>query len=186
MKTALNRRLALLPRPAAGNVELQMWLRLLACSNLVATRLRQRLRRDFNISLPTFDILAQIARPPLGPTMGELSKRLMVSKGSVTDLVERLGKQGLVLRHGDSLDARVQRVHLTAKGRRLLDRLLPAHNAYLRELMAGLGPAETVRLSAQLDHLRSLLRDAQATPRSTKSRAQARRTAKPSSASSSK
>lgn len=186
MKTALDRRLALLPRPAAGNVELQMWVRLLACSNLVATRLRQRLHCDFNISLPTFDILAQIARPPLGPTMSELSKRLMVSKGSVTDLVERLGKQGLVLRHGDSLDARVQRVHLTAKGRRLLDRLLPAHNACLRELMAGLDPAEMARLSAQLDHLKSLLRDAQATPRSAKFRTQTRRTAKSRSASSSK
>jgi DNA-binding MarR family transcriptional regulator len=183
VKTALDRRVALLPRPAA---ELQMWLRLLACSNLVTGRLRQMLRRDFNISLPTFDILAQIARPPLGPTMGELSKRLMVSKGSVTDLVERLIAQGLILRHSDSLDARVQRVHLTAKGKRLLDRVLPAHNAFIRELMAGLGAAETTRLSAQLGHLRSLLRDAQETPRPTKPRSQRGATAKPRTASSSK
>lgn len=183
MNSALNRRLALLPRPAA---ELQMWLRLLACSNLVTARLRHMLRRDFNISLPTFDILAQIARPPLGPTMGELSRRLMVSKGSVTNLVERLIEQGLVLRHGDSLDARVQRVHLTARGRRLLDRVLPAHNACIREIMAGLAPAETTRLSELLGHLRSLLRDTTTKPRLAKSRSQRRPTKNPRTASYSK
>jgi len=141
-----------------SNAELRMWLRLLACSNLVTASLRQVLRRDFDLSLPSFDILAQIARPPLGPTMGELSKRLMVSKGAVTDLVGRLGDQGLVTTTGDDLDARLQRVHLTARGKRLLDRVLPAHNQRLRELMADLEPATIARLSEQLGKLRSILR----------------------------
>lgn len=155
--------------PGKRNVELQTWLRLLACSNLVTAQLRRMLRRDFDISLPTFDILAQIARPPLGPTMGELSKRLMVSKGSVTDLIERLTDQGLVVRNGDSSDARVQRVYLTGKGKRLLDRVLPSHNAHIRRLMGGLGPAAITQLATHLGELRNLLREADGSRRPPKS-----------------
>jgi DNA-binding HxlR family transcriptional regulator len=59
---------------------------------------------------------------------------------------------------GDDLDARLQRVHLTARGKRLLDRALPAHNQRLRELMADLEPATIARLSEQLGELRSVLR----------------------------
>jgi DNA-binding MarR family transcriptional regulator len=146
------------PRPEINNVELRMWLRLLDCSNLVSASLRQVLRRDYDVSLPSFDILAQIARPPLGPTMGELSKRLMVSKGAITNLVGRLGEQSLVTTTGDDLDARVQHVHLTIKGKRLLGRMLPAHNQRLRELMADLEPATVEQLSEHLGELRSVLR----------------------------
>jgi DNA-binding MarR family transcriptional regulator len=144
----------------AGDVadELRVWVRLLACANLVSGHLRRNLRREFGMSLPTFDILAQIARPPLGPTMGELSQRLMVSKGSVTDLVERLERAALVARRADARDRRVQRVHLTAKGQRALDQALPAHNAWLRALMAALGPSALRRLAVDLDELKNALR----------------------------
>ncbi len=145
--------------PNKRNIELQLWLRLLACSNLITAHLRGMLRREFGLSLPSFDVLAQIARPPIGPTMGELSKRLMVSKGSVTELIERLTGQGLVTRSGDINDARVQRVYLTAKGRRLLDRVLPVHNNQTRKLMAALRPAAISELSTRLGELRSALRN---------------------------
>lgn len=141
-----------------GNIELRMWLRLLACANLVTAELRRRLRREFGLSLPTFDILAQIARPPLGPTMGELSQRLMVSKGSVTDLIERLEGRGLVERRADPHDGRVQHVHLTEGGRRLLDRALPAHNEWIRSLAAGMTPESVRRLDALLDEFKDVLR----------------------------
>lgn len=145
-------------RLAEPNIELQIWLRLLACANLVSAELRQTLRRDFAVTLPVFDLLAQVARPPLGPTMGELSRRLMVSKGNVTELVERLGRKGLVMRSADARDARVQRVYLTGKGRRLFERLLPAHNGVIRSLMADLPPARMAELSAQLNAFKALLR----------------------------
>lgn len=151
--------------PDRRNVELQLWLRLLACSNLISAQLRRMLRRDFDISLPNFDILAQIARPPLNPTMSELSKRLMVSKGSVTDLIERLAEQGLVARQGDAHDARVQRVQLTAKGKRLLDQILPVHDDCIRGLMAGFSAATIAQLSAQLGALKNTLQNPDAPPR---------------------
>ncbi len=60
--------------------------------------MRNGLRETFDITLPRFDLLAQLDRAPDGMTMGELSDRLMVSNGNVTGLAERLVSEGLVAR----------------------------------------------------------------------------------------
>ena len=96
--------------------------------------------------MPAFDLLAQVHRPPQGPTMGQLSQRLMVSKGNVTDLVERLEGKGLILRRIDDQDGRVQHVHLTPDGEALVERMLPAHRVWLKEMMAGLNEESLAQL----------------------------------------
>ena len=52
--------------------------------------------RQFDVTLPRFDLMAQLDRAPNGMTLGELSQRMMVSNGNVTGLVDRLVEQGLV------------------------------------------------------------------------------------------
>src|SRR5690606_20296450 len=54
------------------NLEARVWLRMLACANLVESSLRERMAREFDTTLARFDVLAQLARPPEQPTMGEL------------------------------------------------------------------------------------------------------------------
>ena len=53
-------------------LELRLWLRLLTCSHLIESEVRQRLRERFATTLPRFDLLAQLDRAPQGLTMGEL------------------------------------------------------------------------------------------------------------------
>lgn len=138
-------------------LELRLWLRLLASSNLVVARLRRGLKEEFGVTLPAFDLMAQTNRPPLGPTMGELSQRLMVSKGNVTDLVERLEGKGLVVRRVDAGDGRVQHVWLTPEGTDLIERMLPRHAAWLAEAMAGADRAQLERLYDDLGALKAAL-----------------------------
>ncbi|MBI4275941.1 MAG: MarR family transcriptional regulator [Rhizobiales bacterium] len=140
------------------NLELRIWLRLLACSNLVMARLRRRLHAECGLTLPVFDILAQINWRPLGPTMGELSKRLMVSKGSVTDLVERLEKRGLVMRTINRHDGRVQHVFLTAKGQKLLARVIPVHDACIGQMLSGIDRNQLADLYAALGEIKRSVR----------------------------
>ena len=147
-----------------GKLELRTWLHLLACSNLMLTRLRGHLRAEFGMTLPTFDILVQIHRPPRGPTMGELSTRLMVSKGSVTDLIERLERRGLVVRRADPDDGRVQHVFLSARGSAILDRVIPRHDSWITGAMAGLDRSELAELNRTLGALKDVLRAEKATP----------------------
>ncbi len=72
-----------------GN-ELRLWLRLLTCTTLIEGEVRSRLRERFDVTLPRFDLMAQLDKVPDGMTLSDVSKRMMVSNGNVTGLVERL------------------------------------------------------------------------------------------------
>ena len=63
------------------HASLRLWLRLLSCTTLVEDNIRQKLRTQFDTSLSRFDLMAQLERHPEGLTMGELSRRMMVSGG---------------------------------------------------------------------------------------------------------
>ncbi len=141
------------------NREARVWLRMLACANLIENELRELLRTGFDSTLARFDVLAQLARPPEEPTMGELSQRLMVTKGSITDVIGRLEAAKLVERRRDSDDARVQRVRLTPRGRRIAAEMIPAHNDRLAEVLDEFGRADLKALDDLLGRLRSVLRD---------------------------
>ena len=83
-------------RPADHEAELRLWLRLLTCTTLIEGEVRRRLRDEFDVTLPRFDLMAQLDKAPNGMTLGELSQRMMVSNGNVTGLAERLVEQGLL------------------------------------------------------------------------------------------
>ena len=74
---------------------LRLWLRLLTCSQLIERHVRSRLRERFGITLPRFDLLSQLERHPEGLKMNELSRRMMVTGGNVTGIVDQLVKEGL-------------------------------------------------------------------------------------------
>ncbi|MBM3555421.1 MAG: MarR family transcriptional regulator [Alphaproteobacteria bacterium] len=134
------------------------WLRLMACHNLIETRLRRKLRARFGLSLAWFDILAQIDRPPAEPTLGELSERVLATKANITELVGKIAAAGLIARRKSARDARVVHVRLTAKGKRALSAMLAAHRAWLAEAMAALAPAELAALDHALSRLRAGLK----------------------------
>lgn len=124
---------------AAGQddrLDLRVWLRLLSCTNMIETEIRRRLRREFGVTLPWFDAMAQLFRAPEGLTMSDLSRRLMVTNGNVTNLIDRLVAEGHVTREPDPDDQRVQRATLTGKGRAAFESMYPAHRRWISELLA--------------------------------------------------
>lgn len=141
---------------------LRLWLRLLACTNLLERELRGRLRTHFDSTLPRFDVLAQLdaAARDGGPglTMSALSRQLMVTNGNLTGLVERLVQERLVSRAPSPTDRRAQVVRLTPAGRRALEAMTPEHRRWIDELFAGLSPDERATLHELLGRLRSSIR----------------------------
>jgi DNA-binding MarR family transcriptional regulator len=135
-------------------LELRVWLRLLTCANLIEGRVRAGLRETFSITLPRFDLLAQLDRASDGLTMGELSDRLMVSNGNITGLVDRLVAEGLIARAPSPDDRRRSRVKLTQAGKRAFDAMTPVHERWIDELLAGLTRAEMAELLALLAKLK--------------------------------
>src|SRR5919112_4393745 len=86
------------------HVSLRLWLRLFACTSLIEARIRQKLQATFNMTLPRFDLMAQLERAPEGLKMGELSQRLMVTGGNITGITDALEREGLVVRDVDPDD----------------------------------------------------------------------------------
>jgi len=125
-------------RPGDHKTELRLWLRLLTCVTLIENEVRRRLRVKFGATLPRFDLMAQLDRVPEGMTLGELSRRMMVSNGNVTGLVDRLVAQNLVKRRPSPLDRRVQLVSLTGKGQRSFQAMARANGKWIAELFADL------------------------------------------------
>jgi DNA-binding MarR family transcriptional regulator len=135
----------------------KLWLRLLACATLIESSLRRNFRDEFDFTLPRFEVLAQLDREPGGLVAGELSKRLMVSAGNVTPIIDRLITDGYVTRAPSSLDRRVQIVCLTIEGRRRFRRMAKKHGVWLAALLEELSAGEIEDLSLELARLKSVL-----------------------------
>ncbi len=147
-------------RPADHEAELRLWLRLLTCTTLIEGEVRRRLREAFDVTLPRFDLMAQLDKAPNGMTLGELSKRMMVSNGNVTSLAERLVEQGLLDRRASPNDRRAQIVSLTAEGRRVFRQMARTHEDWIAQLFAGLDAAEIEQLMALLAKAKASARTA--------------------------
>jgi DNA-binding MarR family transcriptional regulator len=130
--------------------ELRLWLRLFTCTSLIEAEVRRRLRKQFGETLPRFDLMAQLERVEDGMTLGEVSRRMMVSAGNVTSLVERLVQIGYVERRTDPTDRRSQLIRLTKNGRKHFGRMAAAHQSWVAGLLSGLSPADIDAAMAEL------------------------------------
>ena len=145
-------------RPGDHESELRLWLRLLTCTTLIEGEVRRRLRQEFDVTLPRFDLMAQLDKAPGGMTLGELSQRMMVSNGNVTGLSERLMALGLLDRRQSRSDRRAQLVSLTPEGRRVFRTMARAHEGWIAEIFSNL-------TSADIDALMRLLAKTKASAR---------------------
>ena len=134
---------------------LRLWLRLLKCSNMIESRVRSGLREEFETTLPRFDMLAQLdAAGDDGLTMGELSRRLMVTNGNLTGLTERMVKEKLVTRTALPHDRRSQRIRLTSQGRRSWERMAQIHRGWIEEMFGGIKEGDVEQLYRLIGRLK--------------------------------
>jgi DNA-binding MarR family transcriptional regulator len=125
-------------RPDDHHDDLRLWLRLLTCTTLIEGEIRRRLRESFDVTLPRFDLMAQLDKAPEGLTLSEVSKRMMVSNGNVTGLVERLVESGHLARHTSKTDRRAQVISLTDLGRAEFRVMAAEHEGWIAEMVSDL------------------------------------------------
>jgi DNA-binding MarR family transcriptional regulator len=138
---------------------LKLWLRMLACTVRVEDAIRSRLRSTFDITLPRFDLMAQLERHPDGLRMGELSKRMMVTGGNVTGIAAQLEREQLVARVPDPQDGRAFVVRLTPAGRAAFTEMAAVHEGWVVELFQDIPAADKARMIALLDTMKQKLND---------------------------
>jgi DNA-binding MarR family transcriptional regulator len=151
------------PAPAVAEptrakpLEIRIWLRLLACANRIETALQRKIVAAFGISLARFDLLAQLERAGGVLTMTDASKRMMVTNGAITGLVDRLAQEGFVIREPHPKDRRTIFVRLTEQGRGRFLAMAREHEGWTVALLAGLEAEGKKQLLANLGALKRQL-----------------------------
>lgn len=110
--------------------------------------------RTLGLTPPQFDIIATLGNTP-GMTFRELGDQTLITKGTLTGVVDRLAERGLVERMPSPADGRSTIVRLTRRGEAEFRRVYPAHVAYLKPAFAGMTDLD--RLEELLEALRSRL-----------------------------
>ena len=105
--------------------------------------MRSRLRERFDVTLPRFDLMAQLDKVPDGMTLSDVSKRMMV-RTAMYGLVERLVESGHLDRRTSDTDRRVQVIRLTKIGRAEFRKMAAEHETWIADLFTEL----TKRMSA--------------------------------------
>ena len=141
------------PDDSTAKSRLRLWIQLLRASRSIETKIRDRLRREFNETLPRFDVMAALYRSSEGMMMSALSRSLMVSNGNVTGIVDRLVTNGMVVRSQRDGDRRTWIIRLTKTGIDHFEKLAAAHENWIDELLQDYDADQANALCGELTRL---------------------------------
>lgn len=111
--------------------------------------------RQLGLTVPQFDVLATLGNTP-GMTMGQIAEKTLSTKGTLTGIVDRLEKKGLVQRVVPPENRRCFIIVLTPTGEKLFEEVFPAHIAYLKERFDRLNPEQLEQIRQALQQLREI------------------------------
>ena len=121
------------------------WLRMARVFQKIERASNEHLRA-WDMSIAQFDVIAQVGTAG-GITQQELADRLLVTKGNICQLLERLERRGLIVRHQEG---RANHLFLTEEGQRLYTEVVPAQERLIAEQFSALPTEEQYQLLATL------------------------------------
>jgi DNA-binding MarR family transcriptional regulator len=126
--------------PGAVPRAAETWLRIVQVHDRITRRVDSALHRDHQLSLTGFEALRRIAESPgERASMGEVADAVGLSRAGVTNTIERLVTEGLVLRERGGADKRVLHARLTTAGRERVQEATRTHDDLLAHLLTLLG-----------------------------------------------
>jgi MarR family 2-MHQ and catechol resistance regulon transcriptional repressor len=130
---------------------LRMWVVLTRAWRAVAERARRQVEAH-GLRPMEFGVLEALHHK--GPlTQGQLGEHILLTSGSITAVVDKLERRGLLARRPCAEDRRIVYADLTEAGRELIAKVFPEHAAVLTGAMAGLTTEEKVIATALLRRL---------------------------------
>lgn len=110
--------------------------------------------RQFGLTEAQFNVLFSLKYKEKVWTQSDLGKRLVVTRASVTSVLDKLESKGLVARHAVEGNRRIYHIDLTAAGRALIDEVEPLYRRDVCEVMADLDEASCRTLTNNLERIR--------------------------------
>ncbi len=142
--------------PGASKLATECIINLLRTAGLVSTELSHRFRA-YGLSPATFNVLMILEGATEALCPHQIGERLLVTRGTVTGLLDSLEKQGLVRRIPHPEDRRMLLIQSTERARAVLEKLLPQHFPGEAELMSALSETEKESLVLLLGKIQAHL-----------------------------
>lgn len=110
----------------------------------------------YGLTQPQADVVFTLGNTP-GMTFKELGEKTLITKGTLTGVIDRLERKGFVKRAPSATDRRCTMVVLTTKGEQWFDEVFPAHIAYIKERLERLSKQDLEETEEVLRRLRAIL-----------------------------
>lgn len=111
--------------------------------------------RDSKLTVPQADVIFTLGNTG-GLTFKEIGELTLITKGTLTGVIDRLEAKGLVKRVAKAEDRRCTRVMLSIRGEKLFAREFPRQVAYIKQRFDRLSPSELDQLHTMLKKLRTI------------------------------
>jgi DNA-binding MarR family transcriptional regulator len=111
--------------------------------------------RQWGLTVPQFDVICTLGNTS-GLMMGQIAEKTLVTKGTLTGIIDRLESKGLVRREVPPENRRCFIVVLTLKGQQMFEEIFPAHIIYLKQRLGALSCEEMQQIQSALQRLREL------------------------------
>jgi DNA-binding MarR family transcriptional regulator len=135
----------------ADDDALSTW-RQLVYTYLKLQRKVEEMLLPYGLVLSQFEALAKVAMNP-GVIQQDLVKHLLVTKGNVGALVDRLEEGGMIERRPDPGDRRANRLFVTEAGATMISEIFEKHQVLVREMFRPLNSNQRKALGALLKEL---------------------------------
>jgi MarR family transcriptional regulator, organic hydroperoxide resistance regulator len=143
---------------------IRVWFRLIRLEARMQAAVGERLRA-IGVSIPQCDVLTTLTEQE-GVSQQELAKRLYVTKGNISGLIDRLEEAGLVERRSTAFDRRQRAIHLTEAGRAMAEKAIQVQRRWIASTLGRMAEPNLEALETQLIALRDIVRE-QAEPEPT-------------------
>ena len=111
--------------------------------------------KSMGLTMTQFDVIATLGnQPPM--TCKDLGDKTLVTKGTLTGVLERLEGRGIIQRSVNPTDARSQMIGLTKKGQQLFEKVFPEHLQHLQKAFGQLSKQDLQDLTQSLQKLREV------------------------------
>ena len=132
---------------------MRVWFRLIRLEARMQVAITERLR-EIGLSVPQCDVLTTLTEQE-GVSQQVLARRLYVTKGNISGLLDRLETAGLVERRSTEADRRQYEIHLTADGRIAAEKAIALQRAYIGSTFGRMD----ARTLSELERLLVVVRD---------------------------
>jgi MarR family transcriptional regulator, organic hydroperoxide resistance regulator len=136
---------------------IRVWFRLIRLEAHMQAAVGERLRA-IGVSIPQCDVLTTLTEQE-GVSQQELAKRLYVTKGNISGLIDRLEEAGFVERRSTASDRRQYAIYLTDAGRRTAEKALAVQLTWIASTLGRMPEPALEALERELVALRDIVRE---------------------------